>query len=767
MATRRLTQQIMRKQKKGEKRHARSGPFFQLVDDPFGGVEFEERAEHMAQAGREAAQAFTTTLESLQQLLSEFDPLQVLTTLSARILTAGVTASGKTKPILTHHLNQSHVELVQALLLKSARNNVQFRPLFPNDFSDLSELLFTVGHSFNSKRFVQILDAQSNADRAVLRLQERVRTHTQFVRNWGYFKRVVATLNELYGELDALCLQRHGVTTTALIRLFERHTQNIEVALTAQHQLMASVLKGEGIAGMVSAYFEQLTDLEGSEDEMTEFFRSKNASREQVFAMLLGHADLRLVEDYCINVPAMAAQIGTEQDALRKFLPTLALQFGELADADPEHFFLHNPIWQKPLITLSNDKYFCSMPQVFFGFSLKILDALFNDDADSRVAVQERRAKYLEVRTRAVFEEALPDTTVIPNVGWSVGGERFENDLCVLCDTKLFIVEAKSAAVSQPALRGAAKRAKRHIEDLFVMPAKQSQRLQTELERFIRDPASTEIRIDDRLEAVLGNVRSVHRLAVTLEDFATVQSHMGHIADTGWISESVQLTPVMTLPDLQVAFSLLPSTMDKFHYLIRRETLQQQVAYVGDEMDLIALYLDTAFDFGEEFHDGRPVVITGYSEKVDEFFVAADQGIERRSPMPRRTQWWRDMLTEIERRSFVGWLDAASMLADVGYESQRRAEKLFKKVKKSVKRNWRRLGHQNSATLEPRPWRENGLALMAYRKRQRTHRNQMMEGVAATVFSRSHAKRCLIVAVDIDETHYPYNSLAMFQRPSE
>jgi hypothetical protein len=83
------------------------------------------------------------------------------------------------------------------------------------------------------------------------------------------------------------------------------------------------------------------------------------------------------------------------------------------------------------------------------------------------------------------------------------------------------------------------------------------------------------------------------------------------------------------------------------------------------------------------------------SEKVDEYYVALDQGIIRKKPSLELIKWWKDIQLRIEERCPYRWLEVAVMLLNVSLDDQRKAEREFKRIT----RNSRKTGdNQNILT---------------------------------------------------------------------
>jgi hypothetical protein len=93
----------------------------------------------------------------------------------------------------------------------------------------------------------------------------------------------------------------------------------------------------------------------------------------------------------------------------------------------------------------------------------------------------------------------------------------------------------------------------------------------------------------------------------------------------------------MTVADLEVVFDILVTAPEKIHYIVRRAEIEQHMRYLGDELDLLGLYLKTGFNLGEaEFQYNRWVLIE-MSKPLDEYYTALDNNIIRKKPSLRST----------------------------------------------------------------------------------------------------------------------------------
>jgi len=761
-----MTKKNKKNNKRNQKNQTRSrkdseGLTFTQLNNPFSGLSQEVRAEILVEAGRSHEIEFNESLEKLVEKISSVDVLHLLSILAFYGLSVGMTKTGKTSKNKNPTIRQSHVELVQALALRSSVSEQSSEPVQHHQVQEIWDLLISFDTAFNLKRLVQIKNAKTEKKIAILQLQELLRLHTSIVRNWGYFKRVISIAKRLYSGLNPLFKISVGLEATSIIDLFECLVLYVEEVNTERFQQMRTLFKARTIEEAIKTCHE-IYQLPGSVEETTTFLRERGAALNEVRSRIVRHSELFLTEAYSLTIEELASSMNIEPVALECALSKLSYQFGDLKDSDPEHFLLGNPVWTKPLIKLPTGSYFCVIPQVFFSFVFQALDSLLSAEEIKREVQDKRRPKFLEDEIKQLFTQAFPQGIFKQNFKWKDSNVEYESDFIMQIDSHLLIVEAKSGAVSRSALRGAPGSAKDDIQELLISPAIQSKRLADK----IIDLKAKQV-FPETFQALnfdLNAIDRIIRLSVTLEDFATIQSHVSRLRDTGWIDKDFSAAPTIALADLEVVFDILTSVSQKIHYLVRRAELEEHMQYRTNELNLLGFYLETGFNLGKEEFEPRELMISGMSEKVYEYYVALDQGIIRKKPSLELIKWWKDIQLRIEQRSPYRWLDVAVMLLNVPLDAQRKAEREFKRVTRNFKKNWRQPEYINSIFMHLSQ-RHEAVGLLAFRESQQDQCREFMRDLADQSFSVTNAERCLVIGVNIDDQDwYPYSVLDVFQR---
>ncbi|MDX8398624.1 MAG: hypothetical protein R8K20_00060, partial [Gallionellaceae bacterium] len=370
---------------------------------------------------------------------------------------------------------------------------------------------------------------------------------------------------------------------------------------------------------------------------------------------------------------------------------------------------------------------------------------------------------FLESDIRELFSKAFPDCEISAGHRWKEGGDEYESDLMVRVDSHLILVEAKSNGISWPALRGATDRARRHVQEMMLEPSIQSLRLATRITQALSNKGSRKLPLSN-FPVSLDKVQTVLRLSVTLEDFAMLQTSLHHAKKANWIPKDHQIATCILLADLEIVFGILESTPHKIHYLKRRADLEVNLDYKGDELDLLGFYLKSGFCIGDAEFSGNHYIMASMSKPIDQYYTALEEGIVSTKPVPKITNWWEDICKRIEVRDIHQWSDVATVLLGASFSDQEALSRKFKQAIKNVHKNWRVQGHTNSVVLIPSRKALDAIAVFAFKERDKDNRYNNMENIAAQVFDKSQAERCLVIGINIDKMHYPYTIIAVYFR---
>ena len=141
-----------------------------------------------------------------------------------------------------------------------------------------------------------------------------------------------------------------------------------------------------------------------------------------------------------------------------------------------------------------------------------------------------------------------------------------------------------------------------------------------------------------------------------------------------------ELAPFINITDLEVIFDLLQSTAQKLHYFQRRREIEANVEYIGDEIDLLAWYLDSGFNIENQEYLHKPYYnLILKSKELDLYIIGTGKGHAVAKPTLRTTDCWNAILERLETGKPELWLENSFVLLIPGFEGQELFEKMLKK----------------------------------------------------------------------------------------
>jgi hypothetical protein len=733
---------------------------FKLERHPLSGADPDLLKSAFNSIGARSVDDFPILIGRLEAALTQFYPLHVLAILTAWGTTAMVGHDGIKAESIVVGILQHHIELLQALILRLRPTEWGKGQPMPQDLQPIIEDLRSLADAFHQRRFLLSAEEKSPQERVVLSFQEQMRLQTQFVRNWGYESDVRRISRELYGALDVQFHQAHGFSASELLSVAEVLESTLGERIDARFQLLRRILRQKSVRQMVRLYHRDYPDAVGDPGEFIEKVGAKSPITE-IRQILLSHADLSLIDYMAVRPAAIAKLVAIPVERVVLILNALSLEPANLSGRDPEHLFLNNPVWRRPGIKIGSG-FFFALPQAIFSFIFLIMRDLCAKEP-LKAALSNRRAAYLEAQLVSAVRTALPAAIIAETVKWSWEDVQYETDLLALTDTTLLIGEAKSAALTDQALRGAPDRVRRHVRELIVSPAEQSARLATILRAAQKGDAKAcaavahfPFRPDD--------IHEIARLSVTLEDVSALAALEDDLKAAGWAPRDLDLAPTLNLADLWCVADILNSPLQFLHYFVERTRLQKALALHGDELDLLALYLQTGFNFAgfEEKVDG--IAISGMSAPIDHYYMSRDAGVRVRKPTAELSPYFRAVIEHLEARAVKGWTTLGLAVLRLGSpEEQRRIDRGLETLRRSVPKEFRDPKHRSAIVVTPpRPDQLVGIIHVHTRRSSQDHRDAIAQ-LATEVMEAQGRDRCIgFVRIVEDWTVAPYQLAGIF-----
>jgi hypothetical protein len=738
------------------------GPFFKSI--PVSKLTDKERKDWVVSMGEQARSELAGALTEVETLTARVEPFQTLAVMASYALMRFVTKDNS-RERATPEVQQGHVEFLQAMYLRLAPSTL-LSPSTPDDIQVLFNQLPRLFAAQHQARLPtrESVDRPVTADEGALRIvQEYLRAHTTVVRNWGYFSSVTRISGELLSGIDQQFTGTYGLAASDVVKLFEHLVRRQEDRVSDHWAKVQEVLRLATVDEMVDAFFVRFPFDGNTAETATELKREALTTR-RLKAALLPMADQYLAAEFFFASDEIAQETGLPPAAVEGLLRKLSLSFGALADTPVDRLFLNNPVWLRPLIAVDTlGQYFCALPQTLLSFVYPIVDELVKPHAALAERLSNVRSDFLEKEVERLLKVAFPDAQVVPGFRWRDGDQEFETDVMLRFDTTILLVEAKSAKVSWPALRGAPDRLLRDVRELIVTPSEQSGRLAAKLQQEIAlRSAGGAPQMDFPLS--LDKVTAVVRLSVSLQDFATVQSVPSLLAQAGVLNNRYPLAPCISLADLEVLIDLLEEPHVRLHYIRQRASTMLSQQVVGDELEMLGLYLDTSLNFGGLQPGEQNITLNGYSARLDRYYTARDEGEHARKPRRATIAWFNRLCEQISNRPMSGWSELTGALLSLTPFQQQNVEREVHKIARRIREGKPVRDGKDTIVLLGPEWTNTALAVRARDRRQPGKFLEGAEQLASEVFEHEHVERCCVVAVDALDQQLPYLGGAVLTR---
>ena len=189
-------------------------------------------AAALREAARKKLETFPDDIECIRALCRDCDPLALLSVIGSYGATYAIKAVEIPQSTLLPGVEQHHIELLHAILLTVGAAERGFDPAAPTHVQEVLDRLGPVSDAFVASRIDATPQGRAGEEMVLEQIQERVRFHTQAVRNWGYFEEVVDTLEQLYGEDEEELSKRLGFGPSSILKIVsavqDRFTERVE-----------------------------------------------------------------------------------------------------------------------------------------------------------------------------------------------------------------------------------------------------------------------------------------------------------------------------------------------------------------------------------------------------------------------------------------------------------------------------------------------------------------------------------------------------------
>ena len=731
---------------------------------------FEERLSLLRKVGKDAQKQFEIDYNNLLKWFDEHDQLNVLSFVGYYFFTSkvGDDEEARTGTIeFPPHLQ----EILQALSLTKERN-YEPKPFIENAPFNLKKLINEIKNLLELKFFDIPEEVKTEKDLEMHKLRIDFMVDTMAVRGWCYKHQLEKMLIDLCKGIDKEFFKIFGFHPHFIFEIISKLIQNVNLKLRQHQKKIKEFVNQKDYDSVFSTYEKVFPNVTKSTKEGREkLFQFFRRDLKQLKAVLISHSDLFLYKIFTFSIEDIDEYLEGKLDKnhIAFIMDRLSLTFGDLKSENIEHFILNNPVQKKPFIKIDgleeNDKqlYYCSILGTVEYLQLEILESFIKDYPSINQKFSKVKAEYLEKSVKNLFDNNFSDAIIFQNVYWfDDKNDQHETDLVVSINDFLFIVESKSGLLTESAKRGATERLFKNLKDLIEEPSYQAS-------KFIEYVNSQENQIviydKKKRKQFFPKPKYIISLGVTLSQFGVNSTILKKLIKLELFEKVEGITSSINLNDLEVVFEVLESVPQKIHYLQRRKEIEDSLEFIGDEIDLLSMYLENGFNFGKiEKSDTHFLNLVLLSKRIDAYITDSYNGLEHEKPTLKLTKWWKDILNFLEERKPQNWLEKSYILLNMPYSDQEEFEKLFKKQSEDMLKG--NLEDKNNNFLiykSSSSYRRFVLIGYNYLDIEKEIRDQMLLNVIES--EKVDTKGIIVIGNNLNKNIYPYSLLASNAHP--
>ncbi|KQX22140.1 hypothetical protein ASD05_14405 [Variovorax sp. Root434] len=354
------------------------------------------------------------------------------------------------------------------------------------------------------------------------------------------------------------------------------------------------------------------------------------------------------------------------------------------------------PARKKPFIKLDGEHYLTDPSFARDAAYRGILHNLLIRDLGYADEFKNKQKEWSESAFANVFNGQLAGAKILREVYYRRNGNWFENDTLILLDGVLVLVEAKSGAaatIASPASNF--DRHARAMRDLIVKAYDQCRRFLDYLASADEVPlfAFNDGRYEEVIRVRLSDYWLILPIGLTVESFSPFSTNSKQLPEVTPILGKHPFISV-AIDELLVLNRFLPGTGALIHYLrIRQEAAGIKKLFLFDEFDHLGAYI-TKNRFCDallppEATEADLVVADGMSSVVDGYFSQRDW-VQTAPPAQAFPEELQSVLASLAHTRAPGWIEADSLLRDLGLEGRIDVAGALEPLRKSLRRQPRR-----------------------------------------------------------------------------
>ena len=625
----------------------------------------EEFQEQMRQKLNELKIEIPKLKETLDSKMSEIGSVEVMSNLAVRELFA--------QSASTHSIDNPMGEnpfFAYVLGLFLIKNNINSGEQMPDK---IGELLESVEKYFTNFKWSLFDLGGENPDTDSLVFLSRNKKLFDDLNSHCYPYQKEDHVRRVFSKIDYYLESNYGFKT--------EHALNYQKIIIAHVEKLLNA-KQDRVKELVDKAEEDIEKNKNSEflKEMEE----KGWTKENLLAYYGStHLLFNTKDIFLINVETFCQEEKIDDvETFRKYLNSISCKIGEQLDSfsDP---LSDNIIFYKPIIQLDEDNFFCPKPD-FLLYKLDIiLENLIDGKSKAWPKYNKSKSDYLEDKTYDFFSRVFPKKNLHRNLYFNFNDKRFECDLLLQYDNKIFAIESKSSHLPLSAKRGGFE----SLRDSLKVIVRKAYRQGTNVRDYIH--SDSEVKFEDKDGNVIHTVKQSSDdefffLNVTFENLGMIGTNLKKLDILNFFTRDEYPWSV-NIYDLDVITDLISEPVYFLHYLEQRSRAQRQDIFESaEEIDFLGYYFRIGNFYTELVHQGDNLasimIAPEYYQVLDDCYL-----LNKPKPKLQIPKKLDELIKNMQKYHQKGFTKITSILLDFPpYQRTMISKMINEKIEKTI-----------------------------------------------------------------------------------
>ncbi len=388
---------------------------------------------------------------------------------------------------------------------------------------------------------------------------------------------------------------------------------------------------------------------------------------------------------YVFDINHIAKQLSMTTQKTTSILKHVSCMFGEqnpkYQTPLDDNLFLY-----KPVIRISDDKYFYPQPNALVFYLNRVFSHLLEKEKKSQTRNWEKynkaKKRYLEERIVQYMARLFPRECIINNATYSYKGKEYETDVLVAFDNKLLIFEAKSGIVSESAKRGGIKSMERDMKNLISSATTQAKRVRSYVMETQNPTFTNQTGQNLTINEDIKHRIKFYLINVTLESLSGITANLKRLDSFGLFDGEYPWS--VNLFSLDIITEILDYPSIFIHYIENRIASQKQSLFFSlDEDTLFSVYLKMGMLQHSDQEINLILVVPDWSEMFDDYYLK-----HKKKPRIQKEEFVLQLVAFLEKTRDLGYTETTSIILDVhNHDAEIMSKHIQTTLKKAKKKN--------------------------------------------------------------------------------